>query len=72
MYDTQVFTWGYNGSGQIGNGSTNNIVAPYHVALGKSTYVLELCNTIDTTRYRDTKWYRSTSTFGIVGIDFAI
>ena len=32
---------------------------------------LELCNTIDTTRYRDTKQYRSTSSFGIVGIDYA-
>ena len=33
--------------------------------------VIELCNTIDTTRYRDTKQYRSTSSFGIVGIDYA-
>ena len=32
---------------------------------------LELCNTIDTTRYRDTKQYRSTLSFGIVGIDYA-
>ena len=30
---------------------------------------LPLC--IDTTRYRDTKQYRSTSSFGIVGIDYA-
>ena len=34
--------------------------------------MLELCNTIDTTRYRDTKQYRSTSSFGIIGIDYAI
>ena len=34
--DAQVFTWGYNAQGEIGNGSTNNIYAPYHVALGKS------------------------------------
>ena len=32
---------------------------------------LELCNTIDTTQYRNTKQYRSTSSFGIVGIDYA-
>ena len=32
---------------------------------------LELCNTIDTMWYRDTKQYRSTSSFGIVGIDYA-
>ena len=34
-------------------------------------HILELCNTIDTTRYRDTKQYRSTSNIGIVGIDYA-
>ena len=34
-------------------------------------YNVELCNTIDTTRYRDTKQYRSTSSFDIVGIDYA-
>ena len=34
-------------------------------------YNVELCNTIDTTWYRDTKQYRSTSSFGIVGIDYA-
>ena len=34
-------------------------------------YVIELCDTIDTTRYRDIKQYRSTSSFGIVGIDYA-
>ena len=32
---------------------------------------MELCDAIDTTRYRYTKWYRSTSSFGIVGIDYA-
>ena len=32
---------------------------------------VELCDTIDTTRYCDTKQYRSTSSFGIVGIDYA-
>ena len=35
-------------------------------------YVLELCDTINTTRYRDTKWYRSIPSFDIVGIDHAI
>ena len=34
--------------------------------------MIELCDTIDTTRYHDTKQYRSTSSFGIVGIDYAI
>ena len=34
--------------------------------------ILELCNTIDTTRYHDTKWQYSTPRFGIVGINFAI
>jgi len=33
---------------------------------------LVLCNTIDTTRYRDTKVVVLTSKFGIVGIDYAI
>ena len=33
---------------------------------------LELCDTIDTTRYHDTKWYRPTSSFGILGINYAI
>ena len=33
---------------------------------------VELCDTIDTIRYCDTKRYRSTSSFGIVGIDYAI
>ena len=32
---------------------------------------VELCDTIDTTRYRDTKQYRSTSSFGTVGIEYA-
>ena len=33
---------------------------------------VELCDTIDTTQYHDTKWYRYASSFGIVGIDYAI
>ena len=33
---------------------------------------VELCDTIDTTRYHDTKWYRSTPSFGIIRIDYAI
>ena len=34
MCNVQVFTWGYNGSGQIGNGSTGNCSTPFHVVLG--------------------------------------
>ena len=40
--------------------------------LNLNTPIVELCDTIDTTRYRDTKWYRSTPSFGIVGIDYAV
>ena len=44
MYDVQVFTWGSNAQGQIGNGSTNNIYAPYHVTLGKFKLLLHSYN----------------------------
>ena len=47
------------------------MVFGYANQMHKCMYTLELCNTIDTTWYRDTKQYRSTSSFGIVGIDYA-
>ena len=34
MCDVQVFTWGYNGIGQIGNESTSNCSTPFNVVLG--------------------------------------
>ena len=37
-----------------------------------TVYMVVLCNTIDTTQYRDTKVVILTSKFGVVGIDYAI
>ena len=39
--------------------------------LMNTSLALELCDTIDTTRYRDTKWVLITLNFGIIGIDYA-
>ena len=36
--DLQVFTWGYNANGQLGNECTSNQSTPVHVALGNQNY----------------------------------